>query len=164
MPTHILIGPMGAGKSTIGAMLAKKLGADFLDTDQMVEARAGKSIGEIFVDDGEELFRALESDALKSALASRGVISLGGGACISSTAQDLIRNSDAEIIFLDISLSRVADRIGFDKARPLLAINPRSQWQKLMDERRPIYANLASRHILVDDKGVDQIVTEILER
>lgn len=162
MASYILIGPMGVGKTTIGKALAHELSLDFNDTDELIEARVGKPIGDIFVEDGEEFFREIELQVVLESLPAPGVLSLGGGACLSQQAQSAIKSSGAKVIFLDISLAEVSKRVGFDKARPLLAINPRSQWQSLMDIRKPIYASLASQHLVVDGKSSHDIVTEIV--
>ena len=153
---------MGVGKTSIGLALAKKLNENFVDTDEAIEKSTGKSVSEIFLEDGEESFRILEAKALADGLKSAGILSLGGGACIPSKAQELIRASSGQVIFLDISLKEVSGRIGFDKARPLLAINPRSKWQNLMEARRPIYESLSDNTILVDGKSEEEIVEEIL--
>lgn len=162
MASYILIGPMGVGKTTIGRGLAQELSLDFNDTDELIEARVGKPIGDIFVEDGEEFFREVELQVVLEACPKSGVLSLGGGACLAPQAQSAIKSSEAQVIFLDISLSEVSKRVGFDKARPLLAINPRSQWQSLMDIRKPIYTRLASQHLVVDGKSSHEIISEIL--
>jgi shikimate kinase len=165
MSRILLIGPPGAGKSTVGVALAKELRMQFVDTDQLIEKETGKSITDIFVVDGEPHFRALEVEALKSVLTLEiAVISLGGGAPISEEAQRVIKNSNSHVVFLDVSLATAAPRVGFNRDRPLLLGNPRAQWQALSDERRPIYELLADECIKVDDMSVVQIVTEIKEK
>jgi shikimate kinase len=162
MSRILLIGPPGAGKSTIGVALAKELSIDFIDTDQEIERETGKAITDIFVVDGEPYFRAIELETLRKVLTlESGVISLGGGAPISQEAQEAIEQSNSHTVFLDVSLATAAPRVGFNRDRPLLLGNPRAQWQALSDNRRPIYEKLADDAIKVDDMSVDQIVDEI---
>ena len=162
MSRILLIGPPGAGKSTIGEALAKELSIDFIDTDQEIERETGKAITDIFVVDGEPYFRAIELETLRKVLTlESGVISLGGGAPISQEAQEAIAQSNSHTVFLDVSLATAAPRVGFNRDRPLLLGNPRAQWQALSDNRRPIYEKLADDAIKVDDMSVDQVVDEI---
>jgi len=159
----ILIGPPGAGKSTIGYSLAKKLKVNFADTDALIEAKLDKKISDIFVELGEPVFRTEELIVLREVLQSdNGVVSLGGGAPISPQAQELLRKSGATVIFLDISLGKAAARVGFNRDRPLLLGNPRAQWNELMTSRRPIYESLATAVITVDDRSINEICAEIL--
>ena len=159
-PRVILIGPMGSGKTTIGSLLAEKLGLAFRDTDHLIEEREEKPVSQIFLDQGEDAFRAIEKRVLRDELLTDGtVLSLGGGAPISIDAQSALRAISSYIIFLDISLSTVVPRIGFNRDRPLLLNNPRGQWQSLMEVRRPIYEALADVTINVDDKSEEEIVT-----
>lgn len=162
MKSIVLIGPPGCGKSTVGAALAKHLSWPLLDTDQIISAKASKSVSDIFVEDGEPVFRESEFEVLNEVLqANQSVISLGGGAPVSPQAQSLLLQSDVVIVFLDISLATAAPRIGFNRDRPLLLGNPRAQWQSLSDARRPIYEKLASFTVKVDDMTVEQIVDSI---
>ena len=159
-PRVILIGPMGSGKTTIGSLLAGKLGLSFRDTDHLIEEQEEKTVSQIFLDEGEDAFRAIEKRVLREELLTDGtVLSLGGGAPISIDAQSALRAIASHIIFLDISLSTVAPRIGFNRDRPLLLNNPRGQWQTLMEARRPIYEAIADATINVDDKSEEEIVT-----
>lgn len=158
-PRVILIGPMGSGKSTIGKLLASTLATEFRDTDALVESEQGKSVSQIFLEQGEDEFRKIEKRVLRDELLRDGtVLALGGGAPISIDAQSALRVIASHIIFLDISLSTVAPRIGFNRDRPLLLDNPRGTWQKLMEERRPIYELLADVTINVDGKSESEIV------
>lgn len=162
-PRVILIGPMGSGKTTIGSLLAQRLGLNFRDTDHLIEEQEGKTVSQIFLDQGEDAFRAIEKRVLREELLTDGtVLSLGGGAPISIDAQSALRAIASHIIFLDISLSTVAPRIGFNRDRPLLLNNPRGQWQTLMEARRPIYEAIADATINVDDKSEEEIVTIVL--
>ena len=159
-PKVILIGPMGSGKTTIGSLLAQRLGLSFRDTDHLIEEQEEKTVSQIFLDQGEDAFRAIEKRVLREELLTDGtVLSLGGGAPISIDAQSALRAIASHIIFLDISLSTVAPRIGFNRDRPLLLNNPRGQWQTLMEARRPIYEAIADATINVDDKSEEEIVT-----
>jgi shikimate kinase len=151
---------MGSGKTTIGSLLAQRLGLNFRDTDHLIEEQEGKTVSQIFLDQGEDAFRAIEKRVLREELLTDGtVLSLGGGAPISIDAQSALRAIASHIIFLDISLSTVAPRIGFNRDRPLLLNNPRGQWQTLMEARRPIYEAIADATINVDDKSEEEIVT-----
>jgi shikimate kinase len=162
-PRIILIGPMGSGKTTIGSLLAEKLGISFRDTDHLIEEQEGKTVSQIFLDQGEDAFRAIEKRVLREELLTDGtVLSLGGGAPISMDAQSALRAIASHIIFLDISLSTAAPRIGFNRDRPLLLNNPRGQWQTLMEVRRPIYESIANVVIDVNGKSQKQIVEEAL--
>lgn len=161
-PRIILIGPMGSGKTTIGQKLSSDFGISFRDTDQMIVSQTGREISDIFIEDGEEEFRTIEKIILRTALLEDGtVLSLGGGACLSIDAQSALRASGAFVVYLKISLSQVASRVGFNQGRPLLMGNPRAQWQSLMNERAPIYESIASYICEVDNKSVEEITSEI---
>ena len=153
---------MGSGKTTVGQRLASDLSFTFKDTDQMIESQSGRLISDIFIEDGEDEFRALEKIILRTGLLEdETVLSLGGGACISIDAQSALRASGAFIVYLKISLSQVSSRVGFNQGRPLLMGNPRAQWQALMNERAPIYEGIANYICDVDGKSVDELVSEI---
>ena len=163
-PKIILIGPMGSGKTTIGRALAQNLGIDFRDTDEVIEKSAGRTISDIFLEDGEDEFRSLEKKALREELLKDStVLALGGGAPVSPDAQSALRASGSFIVYLQASLSTVAPRIGFNRDRPLLLHNPRGQWQMLMDERRPIYESLARLTVDTNDLSETEIVDLILK-
>ena len=163
-PRIILIGPMGSGKTTIGKSLAQKLSLEFRDTDSVIEQRAHKTVSQIFIEDGEDSFRAIEREVLKEELqGSDTVLALGGGAPISAEAQSALQASDSHVVYLDISLANVAPRIGFNRDRPLLLNNPRGQWQTLMEARRPIYESVADTVVDVNKRSQSEIVAQILE-
>ncbi|MEV0788191.1 shikimate kinase [Kribbella sp. NPDC050459] len=160
-PVVVLVGPPGSGKSTIAALLAERLEARHRDTDSDVEAGAGKPISEIFVDEGEPQFRALERAAIVAALLDDGeVLSLGGGAILDpATRADLAGHT---VVFLDVSLGEASKRVGLSVARPLLLGNVRTQLRNLMEARRPLYAEVAKLTVMTDAKTPDQIADEIL--
>jgi len=156
----VLIGPPGCGKTTIGTALAAELGAAFRDTDADVEARAGKPISEIFIDDGEQAFRALEREAVRTALAEHdGVLALGGGAILAEETQELL--ADHTVVYLEVSLGEAVKRVGLNSARPLLVLNPRSQLRKLLEERLPIYRRLAKITVDTTERSEEEVVAEV---
>jgi shikimate kinase len=161
-PKAVVIGPPGSGKTTVGLLLAERLGVPFRDTDHDVETAAGKPIGEIFIDDGEERFRELERSAVREALAGHdGVIALGGGAILDAGTQAGL--AGLPVVYLEVGLSDAVKRVGLASARPLLVLNPRSQFRKLMEERRPIYERLATIRVATDGREPADIADEIVQ-
>jgi shikimate kinase len=159
-PLAVLVGPMGAGKSTVGALLAQALGVTARDTDADVEARAGRSVSDIFVDSGEETFRELEKAAVAEALATHdGVLSLGGGAVLDADTRALL--ADHRVIFLRVGLSEAVKRVGLGVGRPLLLGNVRSRIKAMLDERTPVYASVADLTVDTDQRSPEDIVDEI---
>ena len=160
-PVVVLIGPPGAGKSTVGRLVAERLGVGFRDTDTDVETAAGRSISDIFVDDGEGAFRVLERAAVAAALASHdGVLAVGGGAVLDETTQAAL--AGRRVVFLDVGIKDAASRVGFNRDRPLLLGNPRAQWVKLMEVRRPVYERLATATVLTDGRAPEDVADEIV--
>ena len=160
-PVVVLIGPPGAGKSTVGRLVAERLGVGFRDTDADVETAAGRSISDIFVDDGEAAFRVLERAAVAEALASHdGVLAVGGGAVLDESTQKAL--AGRRVVFLDVGIKDAASRVGFNRDRPLLLGNPRAQWVKLMEVRRPVYERLATATVLTDGRTPEDAADEIL--
>ncbi|MGN8245526.1 shikimate kinase [Cellulomonas soli] len=153
-PRVVLVGPPGAGKSTVAAALADRWHLQVRDTDADVEAVAGKSIADLFVEDGEPHFRELERAAVARALDEHeGVLALGGGAVLDESTQEalgLYTAGGGVVVFLDVSLAHAAPRVGLNQARPLLLGNPRARWQALMEARRPVYERLATLRVSTD--------------
>ena len=161
----VLIGPPGAGKSSIGKALAKELNLNFIDSDSEIEKISHKKISEIFIEDGEPAFRLLEVDVVRKVLADfDGVISLGGGAPINKEIQEVLQDANYPVVFIDVSIAQAATRIGFNKDRPLLLVNPRQQWISLMNDRRPIYEKLASRTISSDNQKPHEVAKQISDK
>ena len=156
----VLIGPMGAGKTTVGTLLAARLGVTVRDTDHDVEAAEGRTISDIFVDSGEAEFRRLEREAVAAALAGHdGVLALGGGAVLDAGTRDLLAGH--EVVFLRVGLSDAVKRVGLGTARPLLLGNVRGQIKALLDERTPIYESVASVVVDTDGRAPEDVAREI---
>ena len=168
MPRAVLIGPPGSGKSSVGEELAKILGCEFVDSDTQIVARSGKAIAEIFLDDGEATFRSLEREVVGELLQSTpGVLSLGGGAILDPDSQKLLAASKAkgtEIIYLHIELTTAVQRVGLNKDRPMLLLNPRQQWNSLMAARRHIYESLATQSFSTDGASAHDVAALIAEK
>ncbi len=161
-PRAVLVGPMGSGKSTVGALLATAYGVRARDTDTDVEAAEGRSISDIFVESGEEHFRALERAAVATALAEHdGVLSLGGGAVLDPDTRELLAGH--RVVFLSVGLADAVKRVGLGAGRPLLFGNMRAQVKKLLDERAPIYASVATVTVDTDDTSPEDVVALIQE-
>jgi len=162
MAIAVLIGPPGSGKSSIGRALAKLLDQDFVDTDALIEEQEGKSISEIFQQSGEEKFREIESAVVAHQLAhAEGIIALGGGAVLSPATQAALKNSTADVIFLNVSANNAVPRVSANSSRPLLSENPSDQWSALLKKRLPIYTDLADITIDTDNKKAQEVASEI---
>jgi len=159
----VLIGPPGAGKSTVGPLLAAELGVGFTDTDAEVEQVAGKQVGDIFVEDGEPAFRELERAAVARALAEAdGVVAVGGGAVLDPRTQ--ARLAGHRVVYLETGFAAAARRVGLARARPLLIGNPRAALKILLDQRIPVYRGLATITVGTDDREPAEIAAEIASR
>ena len=161
-PRAVVIGPPGSGKSTIGRRLAAALGVTWRDTDDAIEAQAGQSISDIFVDHGEPHFRRLERAEVTRSLAEHdGVLSLGGGAPMDPEVQAALAGHT--VVFLDVGIADAARRIGFGASRPLLSVNPRATWTAMMAERRPTYERLATHRVDTAGRKPAAVVAEIVQ-
>jgi shikimate kinase len=161
-PLAVLVGPPGAGKTTIGTALAQALGRPFRDTDADIEQVAGKPIPEIFFDEGEEYFRTLEKNAVAAALAEHGgILALGGGAVLAPQTREALRGHT--VIYLSVELADAVSRTGMATSRPLLAINPRATLKAMLDARRPLYEEVATIVVKTDGRGPEEITAELLD-
>lgn len=148
-PVVVLVGAPGAGKTTVAAELSSRLGVAVRDTDADIVAATGREIADIFLEDGEQAFRALEADAVAAALRQHdGVLSLGGGAVLNAATREELESHN--VVFLDVSLAAASRRVGLGAGRPLLLGNVRSRLKALLDERRHLYLSVA-RHVVVTD-------------
>ena len=158
----VLIGVPGAGKSTVGKLLAEQLGSAFIDTDEVIEQEAGKSISDIFIQDGEPHFRQLEKEVIARALLNvDAVISLGGGALMDPNTRELVKAQ--ECFWLQAGLSQAVDRVGMNKNRPLLLGNVRGQLADLMAAREPFYIECAKHVVDTNELSAEQVATEIFQ-
>jgi shikimate kinase len=159
-PLVVLVGPPGAGKSTVGQLLAKRRGVEFRDTDADVEQTAGESISDIFIARGEAAFRELEREAVRRAVGEHdGVLALGGGAVLDPDTRQLL--GDQRVVFLDVGLSDGASRVGFNRDRPLLLANPRAQLRTMLEQRRPLYLEVATVTVSTDGKTPDEVADAV---
>jgi shikimate kinase len=161
-PVAIMVGAPGAGKSTIGALVAEALGVPFRDADADIEAVAGKPIPEIFIDDGEDHFRVLETQALRSALDGfDGVLAVGGGAILAEGNRAMLKGHP--VVWLTVRLADAISRVGLGQGRPLLSINPRATLRHLMEQRRPLYAEVAAVTVDTDGRSPEDITAEVVK-
>ena len=156
----VLVGAPGSGKSTVGALLAERLGLPFADVDAVIEQRSGRSIAAIFADDGESTFRALEEQVTAELLGTPGVLSLGGGAVLSPATRAALRGR--RVVWLQVSAATAVSRVGLNEARPLLLGNVRGRLIKLLAERTPLYAEVATERVETDARPPEEVVELLL--
>jgi shikimate kinase len=162
VPVVVLVGPMGVGKSTVGQLLAGRLGVGYRDTDDDIVAEQGRAIAEIFVDEGETAFRAIEKQAVHRALAEHdGVLALGGGAILDADTRALLAGQ--RVVYLSMDVEEAVKRTGLNTARPLLAVNPRKQWRELMEARRSLYEQVATAVVATDGRTPEEVTQVALD-
>lgn len=163
-PRAVLVGPPGAGKSTIGRRLARALDLDIYDTDAAIERETGRTIPEIFAEDGEPVFREIEEDVVRRALAEQdGVVSLGGGAILSDRTR--ARLAGHTVVYLEISVAEGLRRTGTNTGRPLLnGGDPAQKYRELMRRRRPLYREVATIRMRTDGRSPARVVQQLVAR
>ncbi|MEU4145231.1 shikimate kinase [Streptomyces parvulus] len=153
---------MGVGKSTVGRLLAERLGVGYRDTDEDIVSAEGRTIAEIFVDEGEPVFRELEKNAVRAALTGHdGVLSLGGGAVLDAGTRALLAGQ--RVVYLSMDVEEAVRRTGLNAARPLLAVNPRKQWRELMEARRHLYEEAATVVVATDGRTPEEVTQAALD-
>jgi len=162
----VLVGPPSAGKTSVGLLLAAELGVPFADTDDLVAAAAGKPVGDIFIEDGEQVFRELERGAVARGLDAvgpeGGVLALGSGAVLDPDVRRMLAGQ--VIIFLEAGFATVAKRTGMDRPRVVIPGNPRGRLRAMLEERRPVYAGLASVTVATDDMAPEEVAADLAKR
>ena len=159
-PLVVLTGPPAAGKSVVGGLLARRFGAAFTDTDSDVEAAAGKPAGDIFIEDGEPVFRDLERAAVSRALGSDGaVVALGSGAVLDAGIREML--AGRRVAYLQAGFATIARRLGLDRPRVVVPGNPRGRLRGLLEDRRHIYEGLARLTVPADELAPEEIADEI---
>ncbi|MGW1774234.1 shikimate kinase [Streptomyces sp. NPDC002104] len=153
---------MGSGKSTVGALIAQRLGVAYRDTDADIVAAQGREISDIFIDAGEPYFRELEREAVAAAVAGhQGVLALGGGAVLDEKTRELL--SGLPVAYLSMDVEEAVKRVGLGAARPLLAVNPRRQWRELMEARSPLYTEVARVVVATDARTPEEVAQAVLD-
>lgn len=159
-PRVVLVGPMGAGKTTVAELLGARWGVTVRDTDHDVEAGAGRTISEIFVDEGEQGFRSRERAAVAEALAAHpGVLALGGGAVLDPDTREALRAH--RVVFLEVGVSDAVKRVGLGITRPMLMGNMRARIKALLEERLPVYREVASITVHTDGRTPEDVADEV---
>jgi shikimate kinase len=161
-PVAVLVGSPGAGKSSVGRRVAERLGVPFADSDALIESAAGMSVSDIFITLGEDEFRRLEADAVARALEEHsGVLSLGGGAVLREQTRQ--RLAGVRVVWLRVSVSDAASRVGLNTARPLLLGNVRATLSSLLDKRNPIYESVATDVVDTSGRSLREVTEEVLK-
>ena len=163
-PKAVLVGLPGSGKSTIGRRLAKVLDVAMLDSDAVIEEKTGRTIADIFANDGEKEFRRIEQEVVLEALASHdGVLSLGGGSITSPGVREAL--SGHTVIYLEISVGEGVRRTGGSTTRPLFAgVDRAEKFRSLMTERTPLYRRVATLRVNTNRRNPGAVVRNIVSR
>lgn len=161
-PLLVLVGAPGAGKTTVGRALARRLAVGFTDVDEMIVERSGKSIADMFLEDGEPAFRALERAVVADALREvDGVLALGGGSVLAAETRQLLRGH--RVVHLKVGLADGLRRTGMSTARPLLAgVNPRATFRALLEARTPLYREVATVEVDTTRRSTNQVARMVL--
>lgn len=163
-PKAVLVGLPGSGKSTIGRRLARALGVTFVDTDVAIETKTGRTIADVFATDGEQEFRRIEEDVIRTALAEHdGVLALGGGAITSAGVRDALAGHT--VIYLEINAAEGVRRTSGSTIRPLLAgPDPAAKYRELMTDRVPLYRRTATMRVNTNRRNPGAVVRHIVTR
>ncbi|MCF6508213.1 shikimate kinase [Blastococcus sp. MG754426] len=165
-PALVLVGPPASGKTTVGTAVAAARGLAFRDTDRDVEESTGSTVADLFVQHGEPHFRALEEQAVARALGEHpGVLALGGGAVTSAATRELLvahGRAGGAVVWLDVDVASAARRVGLSRDRPLLAVNPRAMLRAMLEQRAPLYTEVATHRVATAGRPPEEVVAEVL--
>ena len=165
-PLLVLVGPPASGKTTVGTAVAAALGVSFRDTDRDVEDATGSTVADLFVQHGEPRFRELERAAVARAVAEHdGVLALGGGAVMDPGTRQLLvahGSTGRAVVWLDVDLPSAAKRVGLSRDRPLLAVNPRAMLRTMLENRAPLYREVATSTVPTSDRSTQDVVGAVL--
>ena len=165
-PVLVLVGPPASGKTTVGTAVAAARRLPFRDTDRDVEDETGSSVADIFVQRGEDAFRALEAQAVARALGEHdGVLALGGGAVLDPATRGLLTaygRDGGVVVWLDVDVPSAARRVGLGKERPILGVNPRAMLRHMLDTRAPLYGEVATVTVPTAGRTPDDVVADVL--
>ncbi|MDQ1740499.1 MAG: shikimate kinase [Pseudonocardiales bacterium] len=161
-PRVVLVGLPGTGKSTVGAELARRLGVTFADSDELIAQQTGRSVGEIFAQQGEPAFRQLEADMIAEALAGfDGVLALGGGAVTTESVRQDLLGSGVPVLQLCAEPAELLSRLAGSEPRPLLAGDAAGRLAELAETRSRLYAEVASVRIDTDGRSVTEVAAAL---
>jgi len=159
-PRAVIVGAPGAGKTSVGRRVAERLRTEFRDSDALVEQRVGRPVADIFLTDGESTFRQMEREEIANALESfDGVLSLGGGAILDETTRALL--ADNTVVWLQVDLTNATHRVGLNSARPLLLGNVRGTMLTMLNERTPLYQEVATFTVDTSGRSLRDITDEV---
>lgn len=160
----VLVGMMGAGKSTVGRILSERLGRPLVDTDQRIEASTGKTVRQIFADEGEPAFRALETQVLRESLEQDdpSVIAAAGGVVLDPENRRLLVESDARVVWLRADTALLVERVRNGAHRPLLDEDPATVLQRMAETRGDLYREVADLIVTVDGRPANEVAEAVL--
>ena len=161
-PRAIIIGAPGAGKTSVGRRVAETLGVAFHDSDAAIQKRTGKPVSDIFLSDGEAEFRKLEREVIAESLKDvDGVLSVGGGAVLDPDTREAF--SHHTVVWLEVDLATATQRVGMNSARPLLMGNVRGTMITMLNERTPLYEEVATITVDTSGRSLKAVVSDVVE-
>lgn len=160
----VLVGMMGSGKSSVGRAIARRLDRTLYDSDDMVEARTGRTVREIWSSDGEDAFRSIESEVLSEALAAAtpAVVAAAGGVVLSEANRTVLAHSNVHVVWLMADVDLLVDRVKNGMHRPLLDDDPEGTLRTMFDQRAGLYQQVADAIVSVDNRTIHEVAGAVL--